>query len=188
MAKKYYGTVDIAKMINFHQTTIANWIDQGKLKSFKTIGGHRKVEVRELLKFLQDSGLPIPSELQHLEFKLLLIDHDAAFCDQFSKHFCKEFAHACIIAVGNPIDALIHLGREAPEFLVLDAWQDAINGKDIIQKVCTEEAFKKTRVLICSPKEVQKLGNHCQRLQQNGHFFKKPVDFPAVCERIRTLL
>ena len=57
--KKYCTTFDISKIIDVYPTTVANWIDRGKLKAFKTPVGHRKVTKTDLLAFLKKYNMPI---------------------------------------------------------------------------------------------------------------------------------
>ena len=42
--------------------TIINWIDQGHIKAYKTPGGHRRINIKDLEFFMQKQGIPIPQE------------------------------------------------------------------------------------------------------------------------------
>src|SRR3989338_332048 len=42
MPKPYYTTAEIARMTHVSATTVADWIDSGKLKAYRTGGGHRR--------------------------------------------------------------------------------------------------------------------------------------------------
>lgn len=52
--KKYYKTVEIAKMLEVHVDTVRRWIREGKLKT-KKIGRAYLVSENEILKFIDNT-------------------------------------------------------------------------------------------------------------------------------------
>ena len=57
---KNYSTFAIAQMLHVDPGSVANWIDQGLLKAYRTPGGHRRVTAGNLLCFLKNHDMPIP--------------------------------------------------------------------------------------------------------------------------------
>jgi len=54
--KKWYGTYEVAKILEVHPSTIWEWIQKGKVKAGKTPGGHYRIpreEVQRLIKQMQ---------------------------------------------------------------------------------------------------------------------------------------
>ena len=56
---KLYTTFSAAEIIGVTYSTISRWIDAGKLKGFKTVGGHRKITEKELKKFMKARSIPM---------------------------------------------------------------------------------------------------------------------------------
>ncbi|MBN2407060.1 MAG: helix-turn-helix domain-containing protein [Elusimicrobia bacterium] len=63
MKRKPYTTFDIAKMLHVYSGTVARWIDDGKITAYVTPGGHRRVNGKDLKKFLMEYNMPIPPEI-----------------------------------------------------------------------------------------------------------------------------
>lgn len=53
-------TFEVAKICGVVHSTISNWIDEGKLTAYKTLGGHRRIKREELLLFLKLYRIPVP--------------------------------------------------------------------------------------------------------------------------------
>ena len=47
---------EIAAAIGASESSVKRWIDQGRLRAAKTVGGHRRVGLAEVLRFLRESG------------------------------------------------------------------------------------------------------------------------------------
>lgn len=62
---KVFSTGRIAKLCDVAPRTVTKWFDSGELKGYRIPGSlHRRVPMNNLIKFLNDNGMPIPEELQ----------------------------------------------------------------------------------------------------------------------------
>jgi MerR family transcriptional regulator, light-induced transcriptional regulator len=57
--KQSYSTKQLARMWDVSESTIKRWADAGSLKCRKTVGGHRKFELEDILAFQNRCGLGI---------------------------------------------------------------------------------------------------------------------------------
>ena len=71
--KQSYSTKELARMWDVSESTIKRWTDAGALKCRKTVGGHRKFELQDILEFQSHCGLAaekgcgeVDGELEHL--------------------------------------------------------------------------------------------------------------------------
>src|SRR3989344_3812773 len=77
MRKKTFGTHDIAKICQVTPPTIGRWIEEGKLPSFKTAGGHRRVWDEDLVVFLKEHNIPVPDDLKtDGPLRILIVDDE----------------------------------------------------------------------------------------------------------------
>ena len=58
MTERVYTTVDLAKVCRVSLRTVIRWVDEGKLTSFRTPGGHRRVRESDLVLFLDRYQIP----------------------------------------------------------------------------------------------------------------------------------
>jgi excisionase family DNA binding protein len=54
MTELIFTTNDVAKMLQVDKSTVKRWTDDGKLKCFRTPGGHRKFRAEDLYQFMAD--------------------------------------------------------------------------------------------------------------------------------------
>ena len=86
MQYKYLSTSQAAKLCNVTRHTIINWVNNGRIPSNKTIGGHRRIQREDLLKFISDNRIVTIGK----EFNKYLIPK----CWEF-RRFMKSSGHNC---------------------------------------------------------------------------------------------
>ncbi len=64
MIKDNYTTRQVGRICHVTVSAVINWIDNGVLHAFKTIGGHRRVLRKDLIDFLLKHNFPMPAELE----------------------------------------------------------------------------------------------------------------------------
>ncbi|HUM14050.1 MAG TPA: B12-binding domain-containing protein [Candidatus Nitrosotalea sp.] len=64
----------LAPLIGVSESTLKRWIDAGYLRAEKTVGGHRKIALADVVAFLRATGRPVPS----LEGLAALAEHTDA--------------------------------------------------------------------------------------------------------------
>lgn len=51
-------TSKAAEMLSVSSATIRNWVDSGKLQSYRTVGNHRRILIRSIHEFLSKVHYP----------------------------------------------------------------------------------------------------------------------------------
>ncbi|HTR80490.1 MAG TPA: helix-turn-helix domain-containing protein [Bacteroidota bacterium] len=54
MTELLFTTKEVAEMLHVDKSTVKRWTDEGKLKCFRTPGGHRKFRAEDLQQFMSD--------------------------------------------------------------------------------------------------------------------------------------
>jgi len=57
--KKYFSTTEVAKYCKVTRFTIINWIEKGLLCAQKTAGGHRRILLSELVRFIREKNMDL---------------------------------------------------------------------------------------------------------------------------------
>jgi MerR family transcriptional regulator, light-induced transcriptional regulator len=55
----YLSTQEVARMIAVTETTVKRWADEGKIPCHKTLGGHRKFVLKDILTFAEQHAYPL---------------------------------------------------------------------------------------------------------------------------------
>lgn len=115
------STRQAATLLGVSVRTIQLWVEQGLLSAWKTPGGHRRIVQESLLSLLHKR-----QKMQPLT-QLLCVDLDADFfkllqalCQQW--HFPVELQYA-----RNAVDALLMMGENKPELVLMMADQQGID-------------------------------------------------------------
>ncbi len=58
-----FSTREIAALFNVTETTIKRWADEGTITCVKTVGGHRKFLLKDVVRFSEESGYPMTGSL-----------------------------------------------------------------------------------------------------------------------------
>jgi excisionase family DNA binding protein len=65
MTELLFTTNDVAKLLQVDKSTVKRWTDEGKLKCFRTPGGHRKFRAEDLSQFTADYSYGISPQDFH---------------------------------------------------------------------------------------------------------------------------
>jgi len=90
----YITTSELAKFCGVSRFTVINWVNQGKIKTIKTAGGHRRIPFSEVLFFLET--LHIDKE------KKSVLSEPLAHCWEYvEKTRCEKKCRNCLIYKRN---------------------------------------------------------------------------------------
>jgi excisionase family DNA binding protein len=187
MHKKTYTTFKIAKMLDVYPSTIANWIDEGKLKAFNTPGGHRRVLEPDLIAFIKQHNMPLPAGLLVEETKILVVDDDPAILQLVTGFLNSAKKGYKIFTAADGFEAGRLLGQHDPQLVVLDLKLPGIDGFEVCRQI--KEQHSRTRVLAITGYDNE---DNRQRIMKAGAdaFLGKPfrmAKFLEECERLLSL-
>jgi excisionase family DNA binding protein len=58
--ERRFSPAQLGPILGVSESTIKRWVDSGKLRSLRTAGGHRRVALPDLVRFLRASGREVP--------------------------------------------------------------------------------------------------------------------------------
>ncbi|MBI5805369.1 response regulator [candidate division TA06 bacterium] len=187
MKQKTFTTFAIAKMLGVYPSTIANWVDSGKLKAFSTPGGHRRVLPGDLKTFLKLHDMPFPAGLTPEEIKILVVDDDPSILELvtgFLKSVKKGYK---VFTAVDGFEAGRLLGQHDPHLVILDLKLPGIDGFEVCRQI--KEQHSRTRVLAITGYDNEE---NRQRIMKAGAdaYLGKPFrmgKFLEECERLLSL-
>lgn len=189
MAVRLLGTVEIAKLVGLHQTTIINWIDDGKLTSFKTLGGHRKVTAEELVAFLRRNGMPVPAELRKLASgkRIVIVDDEAAVLKILARRLAKADATYEIRTFTSSVDALLEIGSANPDLIIVDIFIPDMDGYQLCRQIRANPRTNSMAIIAISGQPAPETGKKA-RAAGADDFYAKTDDFAELLQKIQKVL
>ncbi len=152
--KTSFGTDKIARICGVTRPTIGDWIKRGKLRSYKTVGGHNRVWINDLVEFLTGQGIAVPDYLKVVTHPLILLVEDSAATVRLMKSFIAGLdPEAQVQVVNNGFDAGAVVEQVRPDLIVLDVYLPGINGVQVCESIRKNINLKQVKILAVSGKD-----------------------------------
>jgi len=149
-ARRGLSTHEIARMLGIAVASVAKWIDQGKLEAGRTPGGHRRVSVDDLVKFLQTHKLPIPPELAPGPAKVLIVDDDNAVRSWLVATIKEEHPEYEVFEASDGFSAGELITLRKPDVVLLDLMMPGMDGYEVCRRIKASEVAKQAQVIAIS--------------------------------------
>jgi excisionase family DNA binding protein len=145
--KELFTASEVARFCQVDLKTIHNWADRGEIRHFRTPGRHLRFRRVDVLDFLRRYGYPIPELLLQGKPRVHVIDEDPASLASVSVGLADSFE---LTTFGEPVDALIAIGADAPDVVVLDANGDRLDGMQCIARLKALSSTRHARIVVFS--------------------------------------
>ena len=134
--KETYTTKETGEICGVDLTTVINWVKKGKLKAYKTAGGHRRITLKDLKKFMRDYSIPVPYELKSsFSNTLLICENDINIYMQLRNSMNKKKIN--MVQAKNEVEVGYLLAVHQPEIVMIDLWNLLNTDCSIIDQVKT---------------------------------------------------
>lgn len=188
MKKRTFGTHDIARMCHVTPPTIGRWIEEGKLPSFKTGGGHRRVWDLDLIAFLKDHNIPVPSDLQEaLTPRVLIVDDEPEMRRFVHRVLQKAVPEAEIHEASDGFEAGHKIASLLPSLVVLDLKLPGMDGFKVCRTLRADARLKDSKVLAITGYGVEESRRQILAAGADA-FLPKPFNAEELAEQFRKLL
>lgn len=185
--KRLYTTHEVAKLLGVTPITVIRWIEGGRFKCYTTVGGHRRIEHEELVRFAQAYNLPWQGDEElekRKEFIILAVDDDTDVLELL-KDMLTGIDGLKLIAVNNGFTAGAKLVEERPNLILLDFRMPELDGFEFCRFVRQDPRFKDIAILgVTGLKGADELS----RMKQAGvnDVLNKPFALDLLLEKIES--
>ncbi len=168
--------------------TIINWIDAGHIKAYRTPGGHRRINLKDLEAFMTKQGIPIPeSVLEDDRKKILVVDDDPIIVESIVQSLEEDEHDYEVISAADGFEAGLQVNHFKPNLLILDIMMPDIKGYEVCQKIKSNTETKDTKIIVLSAYLDEEKFN---KMKEHGAdaCFSKPLPLPQLKEEVARLL
>ncbi len=185
MDKKDFTTHEIALLLRVTKTAVRDWVDRGRLKAYRTPGGHRRVFQKDLMNFLNNHNLPIPDELQDYGAgKILIVDDDIRLAKSIKMLIKHEKLNCKIFIAVDGFEAGEMFNAYNPEIVILDLMLPKIDGFNVCRRI--RKKNKKTVIIAITGYDSEENKNKILSAGAN-YFFSKPIDNQGIINIINKM-
>lgn len=184
--KTVFTTGEAAKICKVSQQTIIRCFDNGSLKGFRVPGSRfRRIPRHELFQFMRENGIPTDA-LESGKRKLLIVDDDQELVDLLADTFARDGRFE-IKTANNGFDAGMLVKEFRPDIVILDIMLPDINGKEVCQRVRSDETLESVKI-ICISGMVEQDKVADLRASGADDFMQKPFVVDKLLDRVCDLL
>ncbi len=198
---RFLTSVEVAAACGVSTRTVSNWIRDGSIPAHRTVGGHGRVAVDDLRRFLTERGMPLPPELVDRSAgaarlptpvppgpaatpqkrRVLVIDDDEALLD-----VVREFLRSS----GYEVETARHgflagylAGHHRPDVILLDIMMPGLDGYEVLSLMRRRPEARGIPVVACTSLKGAEVEARIRGAGFDG-YVKKPIDFRVLLELI----
>ncbi|MFH1415632.1 MAG: helix-turn-helix domain-containing protein [Elusimicrobiota bacterium] len=127
--RSIFTTREVGVYCGVDLTTVINWIKAGRLKAYKTAGGHRRIREAELKKFMKKYSMPMPPDLEDRKLQVLVISDDNTLLESV-REALQDRPETEISSTGDILKAGYMLAVLQPDTVIIDS--------DYYEKICVK--------------------------------------------------
>ena len=191
MLPKQLTTGDVAKYCHVTHVGVLKWIKAGKLKAYRTPGGHYRVQIDDFRKFLDEYNMPIDEKFFTTNFKkILIVDDDPSTIEYLQTTLDLSGRNYQISNSTDGYDACLKVGLFNPDLLILDIRMPNVDGFEVCSNIKNNPRTKDTKILIVSgyPEEEVKVKEMMKKLTGISGFLVKPIDPYDFIQKVNAIL
>jgi excisionase family DNA binding protein len=179
--RRSYSTTYVARRLGVSQPTVQRWVDSGRLRAWKTLGGHRRVDAESADSLFRQQE-HAPSALASAEPTRVLVVEDNLDDRDILCALCQQLIPDCELTVAeNGYQALLLMGQTPPHVLITDIVMPHMDGREMLMQLERHAPVRPELIIVASSlsaEQVAKMGP----LPQDAKLLRKPVslaDFEA---------
>ncbi len=180
-AKELFTASEVARFCQVDLKTIHNWADRGEIRHFRTPGRHLRFRRVDVVDFLRKFGYPVPEVLRQGKPAVQIVDEDPVQLDALKKLLGQRFD---VTGFVDPVDALIAIGGDPPDVVVLDVGGTKLDGLSCIARLKAAETTRHVRVVVYSAREDKR----ARALEAGASAFVTRPDAQKLTETIDALM
>lgn len=171
----------MARRLGVSVPTVQRWVDSGHLKAWKTVGGHRRIDAdsaEQLFKSELLSKTTKPDNVAPQALSVMVVDDNPDDRDVMDLLVKSALPAATVTLADNAFQALVAIGRAAPDIVITDILMPHMNGFEMLRQLATHCVVRPRLIIAVSSQPLTELA-HLGTLPPDVRFLSKPIE-PAV--------
>jgi len=179
------STFKIAQLLDVNASSVANWIDQDRLHAHRTPGGHRRVSIENLLRFLREMKMPVPEELDVPPARILVVDDEPALCQMIARSLRLANPEYEVIEAGDGFRAGQIIATMKPDVVILDLRMPGMDGFEVCRVIKAQEETSHALVLAMTAFPSQESEDRIRECGADA-YFAKPLDMDELLAAVES--
>ncbi len=174
--KDYLSTREVAKLLNVAVSTIQSWTDNGLLRAWTTVGGHRRIEKYSVEKMLHKQQIVLNENPQDKKLSIVVVEDNEQELKIYEQQFSLWDINANFYINKDGYSGLLAVGKISPDIIITDLLMPNMNGFEMIKAIKENSDLKNALIIVVSAltdDEIRIRGG----LPEDVIVFSKPLPF-----------
>ncbi len=135
--KLVFTTFEAAKLCHVSPLSIINWVNAGKLPAFRTPGGHRRIRRDDLVRFMKESGIPVPEAIREGSGrpKVLVVDDEPSIRRVLEEYLTSRPNPYAVSTAADGFEAGRLVASFRPDVVLLDLRMPGLDGFQVCRTI-----------------------------------------------------
>lgn len=142
-----FTTGEVATICHVTINAVKKWIASGKLKAFRTPGGHFRVDKSDFQEFVSKYKFNDNIEIGPTNNKILIVDDEPQVLEYIKDTLEAADAGYEIETAVDGYDALIKVGNFNPDLLIIDIRMPRLDGIEVCKRLKGNKQTKDMKIL-----------------------------------------
>lgn len=183
--KSFCTTTEAARLLGVSVATVQLWTETGMLEGWKTEGGHRRIQRASVDRLLYRNAatvpeaadpIPEPAQAPRQTLHVVAVDDDPNLLRLYGLRMLTWSAHVLLHTFDNAYAALLAVGRQAPDLLLMDLHMPELDGFSMLKILSHAQEMKNTRIVVVSGLDAQDIADR-GGIPPDIDLLPKPVPF-----------
>jgi excisionase family DNA binding protein len=173
--EEFYSTTEAAALLDVAVRTVQLWVERGVLNAWKTPGGHRRIEAASVQRLL-DARRRVTSA----DCRILIIEDQPEHAE-FLKLFVQAVVPRASIQIArNGLAAMLCIGREPPNLVLLDLLMPQMDGFEMLRELAVDRALQHMRIIVVSSMDDEDIRRRGGLPATVAGVLRKPIEFEVL--------
>lgn len=187
MKKEVLTTFDAADFCHVSYMSVKRWIWAGRLKAFKTPGGHFRIYRNDLIDFMRGNEIPVPQDAIVIRKRVLIVEGDETAREGIADYLRMNGPELEVATARDAYDAGAMVGQFRPDIILLDLMMPHLDGFSVCERLKKSPLTHDIRIIVMTGFDTVEEN---RRVHECGadKILAKPVELKILFAQIRALL
>ena len=184
--KRYFTMSQAASVCAVSRATMLRWVSAGKIQSYTTPGGHKRILPEVLKRWLKDNQLPFDiSTFENNKNKILIVDDEESIRRYLDKLLNGPFLETQTASDG--FEAGKKIVQFKPDLIFLDISMPNMDGFEVCRNIKNDSNTKHIKIIILTGYGTNENQEKAMSLGADA-FLKKPSSKKEILDTVGKLL
>ncbi len=180
---EYCSTREAAQRIGVSLGTVQQMVENGVLEAWKTLGGHRRIRVDSVERFIERRDFAggaralraeAAARARNERLRLLVAEDDPILREVYDGSFRKWGLEMDWRFVEDGFTGLVQIGRDRPDVLVSDLMMPGMDGFEMIRRLRADVSLDAMDIVVVSALDNEQIAEH-GGLPEGVIVWRKPI-------------